>query len=985
MRILTTVLALTLMAPNAFAQSIVTGAISGTVVDQLGRPMVAAHVILTEVGTGTQRDGETGAGGQFDFLFVPPGTYEVFAEELGYRPQRVRGVPVGPGRSTTVSISLSPAPPPVDSVVVIEYSGGAFGSVGPSESRRFSELEIRRVPGRTREFTELGRFSSTTLGSMATQGLPGRLSGIVIDGVPYAGAIHPELAESPFGAVSFPLTQFGSAELLAHGVDVEYAGFAGATLSGRTLRGTRRLEVRGYGDWSNEGLTTSDHFEPGSVSHTTLRGGVLITGPVIPDTAHFVLGAEVRRLATPLPRAWSPNGLDSALLAVASDSFGVDLAAYMRPRVVTADLISAFGRFDGRLSEQSAVSLRANFARLEVENPEVGQQQPFIGLGANLEGTDVNGAAQFTSSLTAGIGMELRVAVEYSEREYFSDDLPATLLAGSPIALGSNPALPGRFERLAFRASETFHFRLRTHQLKIGGSAVVSSFDLAPRSRRGGGFVFGGIDDFSNSSGSFTQLVGPAPSIRFNTSEFGGFLQDRWQAAPGLELTFGFRVDGENLPVDEIPQNAAWLAQTGLSNDSLRRTITKFSPRFGLRWDVGNRHRWLVRGQAGIHYGVVDPAAFAEVVSQSGGSLERQGVGDLSRWPAAPDSGAAPVGEPRLAFPGRDFEAPRTFSASLGVAVSVAPGTELEVSGNYRHTDFLARRNDLNRSVSPSGRDQFGRPVYGQLIQHGGALGVVPGSNRRFSRFGIVSSLDADGVSDYWGLTARLEHHLARVRLFGSYTYSRTEDNLVFVGGPELQLNPDPDGLDAKDWLDGRSDFDVPHRVTIGVELDLTVFRLAGFFRHQSGFPFTPGFPPGVDANGDGSAYNDPAFVDDGIAGIADLLGRQDCLRSQVGRFAERNSCRANGTNTLDVRLALRLFERAGYRLDVVADGLNLLDSTPSRLDRALYLVDDTGTLVTDPVTGNVTVPLVANPNFGREAHSFATGRWVRLGVRLGS
>ena len=164
MRILTTVLALTLMAPNAFAQSIVTGAISGTVVDQLGRPMVAAHVILTEVGTGTQRDGETGAGGQFDFLFVPPGTYEVFAEELGYRPQRVRGVPVGPGRSTTVSISLSPAPPPVDSVVVIEYSGGAFGSVGPSESRRFSGLEIRRVPGRTREFTELGRFSSPTLG-----------------------------------------------------------------------------------------------------------------------------------------------------------------------------------------------------------------------------------------------------------------------------------------------------------------------------------------------------------------------------------------------------------------------------------------------------------------------------------------------------------------------------------------------------------------------------------------------------------------------------------------------------------------------------------------------------------------------------------------------------------------------------------------------------------------------------------------------------
>ncbi len=96
MRIPILTFAFTLIAPSAVAQSIVSGGITGTVLDELGRPMQAGHVIITEVSTGLERERETGANGRFDVLFLPPGTYDVFAEQLGYRPTRVRGIPVAP-------------------------------------------------------------------------------------------------------------------------------------------------------------------------------------------------------------------------------------------------------------------------------------------------------------------------------------------------------------------------------------------------------------------------------------------------------------------------------------------------------------------------------------------------------------------------------------------------------------------------------------------------------------------------------------------------------------------------------------------------------------------------------------------------------------------------------------------------------------------------------------------------------------------------
>ena len=54
-----------------------------------------------------------------------------------------------------------------------------------------------------------------------------------------------------------------------------------------------------------------------------------------------------------------------------------------------------------------------------------------------------------------------------------------------------------------------------------------------------------------------------------------------------------------------------------------------------------------------------------------------------------------------------------------------------------------------------------------------------------------------------------------------------------------------------------------------------------------------------------------------------------------------------------------------------------------ARNDRALLLIDPSGSITTD-AQGNVVLPLVANPHFGKLLIRRGEGRVVRIGLRVG-
>ncbi|MGD8868657.1 MAG: TonB-dependent receptor [Gemmatimonadales bacterium] len=985
---------LLLMATPASAQSIARGTMEGVVTDTTGQPFAGALIWVRETASGVTWTRTSDKAGHFRVPLLPPGNYVITFEELGFQPVRLDSVPVRPGHTQRVSMTLRPVEPPVQ-----EVSSAAFDR--PTERSRagasqwFSDFEINDLPDERRELSELARLSSVSNKRLATERLPGWLSGYAIDGVLYAPVRHADLPPSLFAAEALPISEFETAELFTNAVDVEYSEFAGAYLSGQTRRGTARTEVRAYGDWSGGPATVSDYFTGSDVGGNSFRLGGVLSGPMIRDTAHFVLGIEAQRLETPLPPAWAIETFNSQLLSIA-DGYGVDIRPYTLPRLAVSKLGSAFGRLDWQITQNHAVSARGSLGVLETGNAGDGGDDPGLppsqiaSLGSKLSGLDLAGGATLASTLSSLVSNELRVGVERSDRDYDPTDPTGTLILDGGLAFGQDPLLPAEFKRFAVRASETLHLNLGAHQLKGGVSGLYTSFEQRYTFARDGLFAFGGTDEFAGLRGAYIEATGSAPVAKFRNWQIGLYVQDFWTAAPGLDVTLGLRYEREDLDRDAVRLNQVWLARTGLDNTRFDYKLDKLSPRFGFLWDVSQRGEWLVRGAAGIYHNLVTSAVFGELVAQEGSIGTRRGLGVLDSWPDAPGLAAAPTVGPRLTLLGPDFGPPRTGRTSLGLSRLFGDGTAFHISGSYRYTDFLPRRKDINLAQSPSGQDQYGRPIYGTLAKEGSLLASEPGSNRRFPDYSLVSALDADGVSKYWDATVRIERPVGGwLDLLAAYTLSWGEDNWLSPnnGGPELELSPFPSGLNGTDWTTGNSDFDIPHRALLAaqakLESDVMSLRIAGFYRFESGVPFTPGFRVGVDVNGDGSGRNDPAFIDETIPGTDELMGDWECLADQAGRFAERNSCRGPSLHVLDARAAIGFLRLQGHRVEIVVDALNLLDADVGTRDAALYLIDGAQDLAI-AADGTVTVPLVTNPNFGEALSHYGSGRAFRFGFRIG-
>ena len=99
------ILAVLLATPFADAQS-TGGRIRGTVTDPSGGAVVGATVTLINEGTHATRDAQTGANGEYVFLEVPVGTYEIDATSQGFKKSARKAVPLNLNEVATADLVL---------------------------------------------------------------------------------------------------------------------------------------------------------------------------------------------------------------------------------------------------------------------------------------------------------------------------------------------------------------------------------------------------------------------------------------------------------------------------------------------------------------------------------------------------------------------------------------------------------------------------------------------------------------------------------------------------------------------------------------------------------------------------------------------------------------------------------------------------------------------------------------------------------------
>ena len=299
----------------------------------------------------------------------------------------------------------------------------------------------------------------------------------------------------------------------------------------------------------------------------------------------------------------------------------------------------------------------------------------------------------------------------------------------------------------------------------------------------------------------------------------------------------------------------------------------------------------------------------------------------------------------------KDFSTPRTWRASLGFQRRFRTRYSFSVDANYSLGLSQYGVRDLNLSSTPkfmlAAEDD--RVVYADplsIVENSGAIGLTP--SRLHEEFGHVLEVDSDLRSDTRQLILNVGGLVRQgLNVSASYTLSRSRDQSSFAaggrgggGGGSSALSGFTAATTARDpnvreW--STSDLERRHLLQTTVTWAVRPWiDISAVGRYTAGAPFTPRV--GGDVNGDG-VRNDRAFIFDPAtaaapsvaAGIDRLLDTapervRDCLRSQLGRIAARNSCESPWTPSLDLRANLRpTIPGVGRRLNLSITAINPL------------------------------------------------------------
>jgi len=970
-RLLTALLALGLASAGAAAQGVTSASVAGTVTTAAGAPLAGALVTLTSLGGGGSREVVTNASGAYAFALIAPGSYEVRAEAIGYRPVVARTLTLGGGERGTVALVLAAAPPPVLTVDTLVL-GGATSSRWRAGGTRFAAAEIDGLPHRYQDLTSIAALSTASDASLGSQGLPGSMSLVIADGVPFYRATHPLARAEQLGSSLFGRSSLAALTVLEDAADVESTGAAGGLLSATTRSGTSTGEVELHGAWSGDPLWTSSRFDFDAPSLTSFEGGARATVTIAPGAAQLFVGGDVFRQDAPLgPRIDATEeaslaGLDPALLA--------ELSA---PSVERLTRYTGLARFDGRSGTASQYFVRGAVGHVTREFDGPGP----IGLARDAalpeESLDFSLAGGWTAEYRPGLVFDLRAGVSGSNRDLLAANAsrPAAVLAGSAARLGVVAGGAGEASRLDVVMLPGLRWSVGPGTLKLGVLARSTSHTIS----QDASLEMFHSDGAALVTGQGLAFAASSTDAEFSTREVGGHAQYDVELSPALTATFGGRVDYELLPSSDASLSTPWLQASGLRNDDYPSTFLQIGGRASLTWDPALDGSTLLFGTVTTQHGDVDPGAIAQLFSQDGAATSTVYAGAGLDWPMSALPGSATPATTLTLF-GPDMRAPRSTRGTVGLIRRLTGSLNLHLGAAYRRTDFLARRRNLNLPAVPQAVDAFGRDVYGTLAQDGALVSATGADVRRFTGFNDVWALDPDGWSEYWGVTGGLEYASGRSSFFAAYTRSAATDN--WIGGAEgslgAQLSPLLPG--TEDWSEGTSDFDAPDRAVVAVSTGASLVTVAAAYRYRSGLPFTPRYRAGVDANGDGSVRNDVAFVDATLA--APLLDAWSCLDDQVGEFATRNSCRAPAVHALDVSLGVRLGRLMGRDATLVLDALDVIETEDGIVDDALLLVDPAGSITTGG--GTVTVPVLINPDFGKVIYPSSRGRMLRIGLRIG-
>jgi hypothetical protein len=939
-----------------------TDIILGKVVNAEGAPMPGVDVRVVSTETQIGRSATTNASGRFTVVFPDGGgNYRVTAKFVGFQPVTIPVNRQADEDRLMANITLGGSIPQLSTVRTTARRSprGDAGGTG----RSLSPQQVERLPIDGSDPNALAALTPGVVGISATDtsgssfsvaGQRPTLNNVSVDGTTFNGSTVPQEA-------------LRSTRIITNTYDVSRGQFTGGQVASTTRGGTNTVQgsfayyFRSPAlSFGNQGPTAFSQMR----NQDQLSGG--FGGPIIKDRLFSFSAFQLTRrwddvvdLLNATPTELTALGLNPDSVAKfiqALQAKGVPLTPQGVHVQRVYENLTAFQRFDLIIDDNNSLMIRGDF-RGRIQDGTRINPNTLPTTGAHVDGAGGGLLLALTSHFSGSMVNEVRTYAQrdYSENSPYLDGVSGRILplpgsdsattGISALQFGGNPGLPSTTANGLWESTDEISWISPQggHRVRLGTLLDLSQFSQLQNSGVNGSYSFNSISAFeTDSPASFTRTFNAIAGHGGVTSG-AVYLGDTWIPTSPLQLTYGIRVEGTEF--HGAPAENPQIEQDFHLNTNDWPSEIHASPRVGFQYVIrsaqGGPPLAVFRGGFGEFRANAPTSLFSSAQSQTGfPGAESQTICTQPNipfngndWPGY-FNGTVPIpsscpGAPQFdslrtvsAFQ-RDFESPRAWRGSLGVTKHLFGNVNGSLDLTYARGTHLFGVSDANLNTTPKFTlpNENNRPVYTTVIDSTTGTTNLAGS-RLYPTYGNVYSINSALQSDTRQATVALNgFSFGGLTYQLSYTYSHIRDESSFSGGsaaggfnsPTTGGNPD-----QVEW--GTSDLQRTHQFIGTISWPIVPsFEVTSIIKVTSGAPFSP--LVSQDINGDGSR-NDRAYVfnpssvvgtdDSALAGpmkqlLANAPGRiKDCLNSQLGEIAGRNSCTGPWVPGIDLQFNYR-------------------------------------------------------------------------------
>jgi hypothetical protein len=305
----------------------VAGRISGVVSDPGGAFVAGAAVTLTNVGNGTKEATTTNDQGQYSFLIVPIGRYELEINSPGFQPYKKIGVVIDVNSAlhidATLQIKNSETVEVSDSVITIQMSDTEIGETitgqhvaeAPLNGRSYTDLLATQAG--VSPITTSGASNSSSGGGFGTVPVAGNANtgqfsingqresanGFFLNGASVQESIGQQAGVIP------NLDSIAEFRIISSNADAEYGGYSGGLINVVTKSGGDQLHGSVFEFLRNTALDARGYFSPERSTFQQNQYGGTFGGPIKKSKVFFFSDYQGQRTV---------EGIETGIVSVPS-------------------------------------------------------------------------------------------------------------------------------------------------------------------------------------------------------------------------------------------------------------------------------------------------------------------------------------------------------------------------------------------------------------------------------------------------------------------------------------------------------------------------------------------------------------------------------------------------------------------------------------------------------------------------------------------